>query len=168
MHHEMGGGMGCPVCGGGMGHGMCRCGKGLGGIKMIFKMMPWKVIMHADELGISEEQVEALRSKHIEAMKQMVQIGCQMKLAKIDLKNAVMREEMDMGTAEAKAQEIGKLKGEKIATMIKAMNEMRQTLRPEQRQKIKEMVMGWFKKGGMSGFGGGEEEEQEGETEEEE
>lgn len=165
MHHGMGGG--CPVCGGGMGHGMCRCGKGLAGIVMMFKMMPWKVMMNADELGISEEQVEALRSKHVAAMKKMVELKCQMKLAKIDLKNAVMREEMDMATAEAKAHEIGKLKGEKIATMVKAMHEMRQTLRPEQRQKVKEMVMGWFKKGGMAGYEGAEEEEGEGEGEEE-
>lgn len=163
MHHGMGGG--CPVCGG-MGQGMCKCGKGLGMIKGIFKMMPWKVMMHADELGISEQQVEALRTKHTDAIKKMIELKSKMEMAKVDLKNAVMREEIDMGTAEAKALEIGKLKGEKILAMIKAMHEMRQTLSEEQRHKIKEMVMGWFKKGGMASFEGGE--EQEGESEEEE
>jgi len=164
MHHGMGGG--CPVCGGGMGQGACCCGKGLGGIKAIFKMMPWKVMMHAEELGINEEQVEKLRERHSEAMKQMIQLKCQIKMAMIDLKDAVMREEIDMATAEAKAHEIGKLKGEKITAMIKAMHEMRQIFSDEQRMRIKEMVMGWFKKGGGAAFGG--EEEQEGEGEEEE
>lgn len=163
MHHGMGGG--CPVCGGGMGEGACCCGKGLGGIKAIFKMMPWKVMMHAEELGLSEEQCEALRKRHAEAQKQMIQIGSQIKMDMIDVKDAVMREEIDMATAEAKIREIGKLKGEKFVAMIQAMNEMRHILTAEQREKIKEMVMGWFKKGGMAGFEG--EEEHEGGEEEE-
>ena len=160
MHH----GMGCPVCGGGMGHGMCGCGKGLGGIKAIFKMMPWKIMMHACELGISEDQIEAFRKRHAEAQKQMIQIGSQIKMDMIDVKNAVMRENIDMATAEAKIREIGKLKGDKFMAMIQAMHDMRQILTPEQRNKVKEMVMSWFKKGGMPGMD--MEEGQEAESEE--
>lgn len=139
----------CPVCGGGMGEGMCGCGKGLGGIKAMFKMMPWKVMMHACELGLSEEQVEAMRKRHAQARKQMIQIRSQIEMDMIDVKDAVMREEMDMATAEAKVREIGKLKGDKCMAMIQAMHDMRQILTPEQRHKVKEMVMSWFKKGGM-------------------
>lgn len=164
MHHGMGGG--CPVCGGGMGGRMCGCGKGLGGIKMLFKMMPWKVIMHACELGMSEEQVEALRKRHAEAQKQMIQIGCQIKMNMIDVKNAVMREEMDMATAESKIREISKLKGDKMVAMVQAMHEMRQILTPEQCDKVREMVMSWFK-GHMPGMGMEEGPEGEGEGEEE-
>ena len=160
MHHGMGG-MGCPVCGGGMGQGMCGCGKGMGGIKAMFKMMPWKVMMHACELGLGEEQVEALRKRHAEAQKQMIQIHSQIKMDMIDVKDAVMREEMDMATAEAKIREIGKLKGDKFMAMIQAMHDMRQILTPEQRGKVKEMVMSWFKKGGMPGMEEGHEAEAE-------
>jgi len=131
------------------------------GMKFMFMKMPWKVMMHAEELGISGEQVEEIRSKHSDAIKEMIKLRSQIEMDMIDVKNAVMREEIDMPTAEAKINEIGKLKAQKWLTMVKAMHEMRQILTPEQRQKVKEMVMGWFKKGGMAGFESGEEEEEE-------
>lgn len=136
-----------------------------GGMMALFKMMPWKVMMHAEELGISEEQVEALRNRHSEAMKQMIQNKCQIKMNMIDVKNAVMREEIDMPTAESKIREIGKLKGDMFVAMVQAMNEMRHILTPEQRKKVRDMVMGWMRKGGMAGMEEGEEES--GEEEEE-
>ena len=156
MHHHHGMGMGgeCPTCGcGEHGHWMG------GGMNAMFCKMPWKVIMHAEEIGLSEEQVEALRNRHAEARKQMIQIRSQIEMDMIDVKNAVMREEIDMPTAEAKIHEIGKLKADKWLAMVQAMHEMRQILRPEQQQKVKEMVMGWFKKGGMAGMGAEEGEE---------
>lgn len=147
-------------------HGACGPGGGHGfGMKAMFMMMPWKVMMHADELGLSEEQVEKLRARHIEAKKQMIQLGSQKKIAMIDLKNAVMREEMDLATAKAKAEEVAKLKGEKLIAMIQAMHDMKEILTPQQREKIKAMVMHWFKK--MHGMGMGMEEGGEGEPEEE-
>ncbi len=137
-----------------------------GGMMKMFKMIGWKVIMHADELGLSEDQIEALRNRHAEAKKQMIQLGSQIKMDMVDVHNAVMREEIDMKAAEAKIREIGKLKGDMFMAMIQAMNDMRQILTPEQRKKIKAMIINWFKKGGMPGMG--MEEGQEGESEEEE
>lgn len=154
MHRGMGA-MTCPTCGCGMGHGH-RMG---GVMKMMFMMLPWKIILHSDELGISEDQVEALRNRHAEARKQMVQIHSQIKMNMIDVQNAAMREEIDMQTAEAKVREIGKLKGDMFMAMLQAMHDMRHTLTPEQRKKVKEMVMSWFKKGAMPGMGAQEGEE---------
>ena len=158
MHHEMGGACGC-----GMGHG-----KHIGVcLKAMFKIMPWKIIMHSEELGLSDDQVEAFRKKHSEARKQMIHIFGQIKANMIDVEDAVMREDIDMPTAEAKIREIGKLKGDKMMAMIQAMQDMREILTPEQRRKIKEMVMSWFKKGGMRGIGMEEGGEGEGEESEE-
>lgn len=143
-------------------HGLRGLGHWMGGdIRAMFHAMPWKVMMHADEIGLSEEQCEELRKRHAEAKKQIIQIRSQIEMDFIDLKNAVMREEMDMPTAEAKIREIGSLKAEKWLTMIKAMHDMHQILRPEQREKVREMVLGWFKEGAMAGMGGEEEEEEE-------
>ncbi|MCE5199979.1 MAG: periplasmic heavy metal sensor [Armatimonadota bacterium] len=147
MHHGMGG-MACPTCGCGMGHGH----KMGGGMKAMFMMMPWKIIMHSDELGLSDDQIDKLRKRHIEAKKQMIQIGSQIKIDMIDVKDAVMREDIDMQTAEAKIREIGKLKGDMFMAMIQAMHDMRQTLSPGQLKKIKEMIMQWSKKGEMPGM----------------
>ncbi len=160
MHHKMGG-MGCPTCGCGMGggHGF--------GMKAMFMMMPWKVMMHAEELGISEEQVQKLRTRHIEAKKQMIRLGSQVKIAMIDVKDAVMREDMDLGAATAAIQEVAKLKAEKFTAMVQAIHDMREILTPEQRKKVKEMVMHWFKKSHGMGMEGEEEGEPEEEAEEE-
>ncbi len=144
------------------GHGLPRHGQWMGGgIRAMFYRMPWMVLMHADELGISDEQCEKLRNRHAEAKKQLIGLRSQIEMDMVDVKNAVMREEIDMPTAEAKIKEIGGLKAEKWLTMVKALHDMRQILRPEQQEKIKEMVIGWFKQGGMAGMGGEEEEEEE-------
>lgn len=145
-------------------HGMHEPSRGHGyGMRAIFMMMPCKIMMHAQELGISEEQVEKLRKRHTEARKEMIKLGSQKLIALIDLKDAVMREEMDLETARAKAQEAGRLKGEKLIVMIQAIHDMREILTPEQRKKVKEMVIHWFKKThGME-----MEEAEEGDTEEE-
>jgi Spy/CpxP family protein refolding chaperone len=132
-----------------MGHGH-RMG---GGMKAMFMILPWKVIMHSDELGLSEDQVEAFRNRHAQARKQMIQIGSQIKMDMIDVQNAMMREEMDMQTAEAKVRDIAKLKGDMFMALIQGMHDMRQILTPDQRNKVKEMVMSWFKKGVMPGMG---------------
>lgn len=154
MHHGMGG-MACPTCGCGMGHGQHMGGFGMKGkgMKAMFMMLPWKVIMHSDELGLSESQIDAFRNRHIEAKKQMIQIGSQIKINMLDVQNAVMREEIDMPVAEAKIREISKLKGDMYIGMVQAMNDMRHILTPDQRKMVKEMVMSWFKKSGMPDMG---------------
>ncbi len=129
----------------------------------MFRIMPWKVIMHAEELGLSEDQIEALRNRHAEAKKQMIQIGSQIKMDMVDVHLAIMREEIDMKAAEAKIREIAKLKGDMFMAMVQAMHDIKHILTPEQRKKVKAMIMNWFKKGGMSGMG--REECQEGESE---
>ncbi len=119
----------------------------------MFMIMPCKVITHADELGLTEDQVDTLRKRFAEARKQMIQLGSQIKMDMIDVQDAVMREEIDMPTAETKIREIGKLKGDMCLAMVRAMQEIRQILNPGQRKKVKEMIMSWFKKGGMPGMG---------------
>lgn len=131
----------------------------------MFKIIPWKIIMHGPELGLSEDQIEAFRKRHTEAKKQIIQIRSQIKMDMIDLHDAVMREEIDMQVAETKAREIGKLKGDMFVAMIQSMQDMRKILTADQHKKVREMIMSWFRKGGMSGSEM-EEEEQEDESDE--
>lgn len=166
MHKMMG--AACPQCGMGFGHKMgCGGMKGMGGgMKAMFMIMPWKIMMHAEELGLSEEQVAKIRNRHAEARKQMIQLKSQIKMNMIDVQNAIMSEEIDMPLAETKIREIGKLKSEKFLAMVQAMNDLRHIVTPEQRKKIKHMIMEWIKKGGMPPME--MEEDQEGGEEQEE
>lgn len=162
--HRMGE-KGCPSCGSGMGMGQ-KHGPGMmesGGIKRMFMILPWKIMMHAEELGMSKDQMEAFHRRFTDLKKEMIQIGCQKKIAFIDLKSAIMKEEMDVEGAEAKACEIGQLKGDFLAAMVRGMSDMRNILTEDQRKMVKKMIMDWMKRshGLGAGMEGGEEEESE-------
>jgi len=120
--------------------------RGMGlGLRAMFRLLPLRIIMHAEELGLSDEQVNRFRDRYSDAWKEMIQLNSHIKVNMIDLKNAVMREDMDMKTAEDKAREIGRLKGEKSVAMIHAMHDMREILTQEQFNRVRDMVTNWFK-----------------------
>jgi len=148
--------------------GVCGCcgrehGKDMSGMKMmkkLFKVIPWKIAMYAGELGISEDQVVAIYKRHLEAKKQMIQIGSQIKIGMLDLEGSMMKEEIDMQAAESKIREIACLKGDKFLAMVQGINDMRNTLSHEQKRNVKGMILSWFKKDGMHGMPGMEMEEE--------
>ncbi len=172
MHHGMGG-MGCPMCGCGMGHhgGM----KGMmGGMGMKW-MMPMKAMMIAEKLGLSDDQKNRIRTTIMDMRKKKAQLKSQIEMDKIDLENMMMMgmmmpEQMNMQAVEQKVRDMMNRKADMKLAMIQAIQDMRNTLTPEQHDKMMAMMMGWMKKGGMYGMGemGGEEmEEEEGEESEE-
>jgi len=154
MHHGMGG-MKCPMCGC-MGHHM-----GGHGMKGMFMMMPWKIMMHKAELGISDDQIAKMRDIHVNMLKKKVQLKCQMKLDKIDLKSMIMQEQVNMQEVEQKIRDMMKLKGDMKLTWIQAMQDMKNALTPDQRMKIKSTIMSMCKEGEMPGGDPMEEEEEE-------
>lgn len=156
MHHGMGGM--CPMCGS-MEHHMG--GHGMKGMKGMFMMMPWKMMMHKEELGISDDQIAKMRDIHVNMLKKKVQLKSQIKLDKIDLKSMIMQEQVNMQEVEQKVRDMMKLKGDVKLTWIQAMQDMKNTLTPDQRKNIKMMIMSMCKEGGMPGGDPMEEEEEE-------
>ena len=151
-----------------MKHGM-KCMKG--GF-----MMPCKLKMHAEELGIGEDKISKIHDIFTNMRKQKVKIKSEISLLEIDLHNLIMQEQVNMPDVEQKIREIAKLKADKKIAWIQAMQDMRNVLTPEQQKNIKKMIMSFWKMkmGGMGSKGGmyieeeEEVEEEEGEEEEEE
>lgn len=172
MHHGMGG-MGCPICNAMMQHHMGGHGMGMRGMMggkgmMGMVMKPWKMMMIADELGLSDDQKQKLRDMWIGMRKQKVQTHCEIKLRKIDLMDMLLREQVNMADVEKQIRDMMNLKADMKIAMIRTMQDMKNTLTPDQRNKMKSMMMSWRKKGGWSGMGEESMEEEEGEEEGEE
>lgn len=166
MHHGMGGTM-CPICGGMMG-GHHMGGHGMGGMMGGKGMMkPYKLMMIGEKLGLSEDQKNRMREIMTSSKKKKIGLKCQIETIKVDLMNMIWQEQMDMAQIEQKVREIANLKADKKIAWIQAMNDMKNVLTPEQRQKMKEM-MGWWKKGGTGDEPMEMEEGEESEEEEEE
>ena len=172
MHHGMGESR-CPTCGQPMGpppaphhmggHGMY--GMAHKGMKGMF-MMPWKMMVLRKELGLSDDQVNRIRDMYTNMRKQKVQLRSQIQLNKIDLQNMLMREDVNMQEVEQKIRDIANLKAEMHIAWIRAMQDMRNTLTPEQRDRVKSMIMSFWKEGGAAGMGETAGEEAMGEEEE--
>ena len=144
MHHGMGG-TACPMCGCGMGHhGM----KGMMGMKWM--MMPWKLMMIADELGLSDDQKNNIREIITNTRKTKVQLRSQIEMDKIDLQNMVMQEQVNMQAVEQKVRDKANRKADMKIAMIQATQDIKNTLTPEQRDMMKQMAKSWMK-GGMPG-----------------
>ena len=166
----MGRGKGCPICEGMMHHHMGHHGMGgmmggKGGMMGMF-MKPWKMMMIGEKIGLNDDQKKRIRDILMNAKRQKVKIKCEIKLRKIDVMDLVMREDVNMAEVEPKIREIANLKADKWITKIKAMQDAKGVLTPDQRKKLKEMFKKWMK-GGEEGSEEDEDEEEEEESEEE-
>ncbi|HUV05173.1 MAG TPA: periplasmic heavy metal sensor [Armatimonadota bacterium] len=128
-------------------------GHGMKGMRGPFMMMPWKILMHSEELGLSEDQMARIRDTHTNMRKQKVKLHSEIKLLKIDLQNLLMQDQVNMQEIEQKVREMSKLKADMHLAWIQAMQDMRNALTPDQRKQIKSMIMSFWKKGGIAGAG---------------
>jgi Spy/CpxP family protein refolding chaperone len=133
-----------------MGHHKCCGGMHGAGHKGMF-MMPWKMLVLKEELGLSDDQINRIRDLYVNMRKQKVQLKCQIKLNKIDLQSMLMREDVNMPEVEQKIRDTANLKAEKHIAWVRAMQDMRNILTQEQRGKIKSMLMSFWKEEGETG-----------------
>jgi Spy/CpxP family protein refolding chaperone len=116
----------------------------------------WKHLMG---LGLDEKQKEALKALHSKTMKDMTKRKADAEIASIELKDLLDKDPVDMKAVEAAAKKSGSLRTEMFLAHVKAHEEMKSILTPEQRKKLKEMMESG--QGGgcgmMGGMGGAEE-----------
>src|SRR5271157_1165408 len=103
------------------------------------------------KLGLDEKQKETLRQIHFRTMKDTVRKRADIKVAKIELREILSKDTVDMAAAESAVKKIEGLKAEMKMMHIKAMEEIKSNLNPEQRKKFTEMIMRQF--GAMRGQG---------------
>jgi Spy/CpxP family protein refolding chaperone len=120
----------------GMGSGM-MCGCGMDG-----QMMEAEHHMSKHLMGLNlDEQQKALIGKiKSRMMKETIRRTADMRIVQIELKDLLSQDPMDMKAVEAKVKQLEMMKTEMYLSHIKAMEDCKTKLTPEQRKKLREMI----------------------------
>ena len=130
MGEEMHGDM--PMRGEMRHHGM----EGMGGMMGEDHPM-WK---HLVGLGLDEKQREAVKSIKSKEMKDMIKKRADKQIAKVELKEILGKDPVDMKAVEAKVKQIEAIGTDMRLSHIRTMEEVKALLTPEQKKKMKEMI----------------------------
>jgi Spy/CpxP family protein refolding chaperone len=144
---QMGGpGMGSGMMGGpGAGCGMMG-GSGMGGRMMGAEHPMWKNLMG---LNLDDQQKTSIGEIKSRTMKDSIKRMADMRIAQIELKDLLGKDPVDMKTVEAKVKQSEMMRTEMHLSHIKAMEEVKAKLTPDQRKKFREMVEAGPMMGGM-------------------
>lgn len=91
-------------------------------------------------LGLDDKQREAVKEIKSRVMKDAVRKRADLDVARIDLRDLLDKDQVDMNATEATLKKIASLQTEIRLSHIKALQEIKAKLTPEQRKKFKEML----------------------------
>jgi len=91
-------------------------------------------------LGLDEKQKEAVREIKSRVMKDTVRKRADLEVARIDLRDLLRKDQVDMTAVEATLAKMASLQTDIRLSHIKASQEIKTKLTPEQRKKFKEML----------------------------
>ena len=111
----------------------------------------WRYLMG---LGLDDKQKAEVKEIKSMVMKEMIKKRADEHIAHIELKDLLDKDPVDMKAIEAKLKQIERVKTEMHLSLIKAREEVKSKLMPEQRKKFKETLeidpmMGGMMHGGM-------------------
>jgi Spy/CpxP family protein refolding chaperone len=138
--------------GSGMEQGMMGGGMMGGGMMGGEHHLLWKNLM---SLGLDEKQKEAVKDIRNKTMRETIKKRADMQIARLDLKDLLDKEHVDMKAVESKLKTIESLETDILFSHIKAFEEIRATLTPDQRKKFREMMEKSSMMRGMQGKGCG-------------
>jgi len=139
---EKGGGMQEGGMMGGMGHQDMGMMHGMGGMQGGGMMMGddhpmWKHLMG---LGLDDKQKDAIKGIRSKTMKEMIKAMADKQIAGIELKDLLDKDPVDMKAVEALVKKNESLKTEMFLAHIKAREEIKSILTPDQKKRLKEMM----------------------------
>ncbi len=124
----------------GMGSGM-MCGCGMDG-----QMMGTE---HLKSLSLDEQQKTLIGEIKSRMMKETIRRTADMRIVQIELKDLLSQDPVDMKAVEAKVKQLEMMRTEMHLSHIKAIEDIRTKLTPEQRKKLREMIEAGTMMGGM-------------------
>ena len=92
------------------------------------------------QIDLTESQKTAIHQIRISLKKDMIMKRADLKIAKLELREQLRKEPVDMSTVESQVKKLEGLKTEMILNAIKAGEEIRSTLTTEQRKKLAELL----------------------------
>ena len=127
-----------PMKGHGEGHGQmmepCHCNMDRMGD------MTGMCIEHADEMGLTDDQVMKMKPVHREMQKKDARFKADLKIAEIELMEIMEVKDFDLEKAGSAVKKIEEIKTAHHLEMLKAMKEIRTILTDEQFKKMKKMM----------------------------
>jgi Spy/CpxP family protein refolding chaperone len=103
-------------------------------------------LRHRQELALTSAQVDSLRKLGTDAQRDAIKRQADRRLAELDLRTLMMPDAadpakaMDMAKVEAKVREIEKLRADERVARIRSLEQSRQVLTPEQREKLRALL----------------------------
>jgi Spy/CpxP family protein refolding chaperone len=143
LYAEDTGMMGGPGMERGMMMGGDMMGRGMMGDGMMGGKhhMLWKALMNLNLTEQQKEKIEAIRDK---TLKETIKKKADLQIAKIDLRSLLDKENVDMNAVESQLKTMESLKTDIRLSHIKAFEEIKATLTPDQRKQFKEKMEEWF------------------------
>lgn len=117
-------------------------------------------LRHRQELALSPAQVEGLRKLGTDARRDAIKRQAERRLAELDLRTLLTpdaadpNKPLDLAMAEAKVREIERLRGDERVARLRSLEQSRQVLTPEQREKLRTLLsQRWQHRGPQPGPG---------------
>jgi len=116
-------------------------------------------LRHRQELALTPAQVESLRKLGIDAKRDAIKRQADRRLAELDLRTMMMpdpadaNKPRDLSKIETKVREIEKLRADGRVARIRTMEQSRQVLTPEQREKLRTLLAQRWQHRGPQGPG---------------
>jgi len=97
-------------------------------------------IEHADQMGLTDDQIMKMKPIHREMQKKQARYKADLKIAEIELMEIMDVKDFDLEKASSQVKKIAEIKTAHQLEMLKAMKEMRTILTDEQFKKMKKMM----------------------------
>lgn len=100
-----------------------------------------KSMWHAlKRLDLTETQKASIHQIRISMMKDMIQKKADLKIAKLELREQLRKDSVEMSAVEAQVKKVEGLKTAMMLNAIKAREEIKSTLTPDQKKKLSELM----------------------------
>jgi Spy/CpxP family protein refolding chaperone len=133
------------------GRPMGMMGRGMGGPMMLARV--------ARAIGLTDEQRDRMRGLRTAHQKEMIRMGADARIAKMELAEALRQPNPRPEDVKAKVAAVNAARGQMLEKTVNFRLEMKKVLTPEQREKIKDLMMNRMMGGGGRGgwgWGGGQ------------
>ena len=97
----------------------------------------WSILMKLDLDATQEKEIREIRSS---MMKNMIRKKADLKIARLELRELLHTDPVDMTTVESQVNKMESLRTSMILDSIKARQEIKSKLTPDQRKKLKELT----------------------------
>jgi Spy/CpxP family protein refolding chaperone len=91
-------------------------------------------------LDLTETQKASIHQIRISMMKDMIQKRADLKIAKLELREQLRKDSVEMSAVESQVKKLEGLKTAMMLNVIKAREEIKSTLTPDQRKKLSELM----------------------------